>query len=244
MEWGILKRIDTGEKLDRSSYRQSNAGLLLALSCISLLALSLRLYASTDNFWLDEIFTYFIAMEHVSSISDVFFGIKVEHQFLVTLYMYLLGDQPNWIWYRFPSVIMGTGSLALMALAGYRRMRSLALVLALVVTAVSYPLVVYSSEARGYAPAVFFSLAMMVFIESYWRKRNQIWLIGYWSSAAIAILYHPAAVCIYLAIGIWSFVREWRTRGSLLQIGRELALCHAVPFAFMAWLTAVPTLIE
>lgn len=237
MKWHRRDRVDTGDRLCPSPSRRLVVSYFpLALLLISLLALLLRLNASTDNFWLDEIFTYFLAMEQVHSVSDIFSGIKFEHQFLVTLYMYLLGDQLNWMWYRLPSVIAGTGTLALMALVGYRRMRPAALILTLTVAAVSYPLVVYSSEARGYAPAMFFSLAMFAFIKAYWRNGNQSWLIGFWSAAVTAVLYHPAAVCIYLSLGLWSLVREWRFGGGWLREGRKLVLCHAVPLAFMAWL--------
>lgn len=216
--------------------RPAGAYFPFALVMLTLVALLLRLYASTDNFWLDEIFTYFLAMEQVHSVSDVFTGIKIEHQFLVTLSIYLLGDQLNWVWYRFPSVIAGTGTIVLMALIGYRRMRPAALIVTLAVAAVSYPLVVYSSEARGYAPAAFFSLAMFIFVETYWRRRKQLYLMGFWSTSVIAVLYHPAAVCIYLALGLWSLVHEWRLGGGLPRMVCKLALCHAVPLAFMAWL--------
>jgi hypothetical protein len=237
MKWLRRVEIETTVKdcqspAGRSTYEYFPFVLIM----LTLTALLLRLYAAADNFWLDEIFTYFLAMKQVHSVSDIFTGIKVEHQFLVTLSMYLLGDQLNWEWYRLPSVIMGTGTIALMAIVGYRRMRAAALIITVAVAAASYPLVVYSSEARGYAPAMFFSLAMFIFIEAYWRNGNQAWLIGYWSATVTAALYHPSAVCIYLSLGLWSLVREWRFGGGLLRIGRELALYHAVPLAFMAWL--------
>jgi len=212
------------------------AGFAFALIMLSVVALLLRLYAAADNFWLDEIFTYFLAMDQVHGVTGIFTGIKVEHQLLVTLTMYLLGDQMNWEWYRLPSVITGTGMLVLMAMAGYRRMRAVALIVMLAVAAVSYPLVVYSSEARGYAPAAFFSLLMFILLSTYWRHRNQWYLLGFWSASVIAVLYHPAAVCIYLSLGLWSLVREWRLGGGFPQVVRELALCHAVPVAIMAWL--------
>ncbi len=206
------------------------------LVILSAAALALRLYAAADNFWLDEIFTYFLAQDKVHSVIDVFTGIKIEHQFLVTLGMYLTGDRLNWIWYRLPSVITGTGTLALMALVGYRRMSTVALGVTTAVAAVSYPLVVYSSEARGYAAATFFSLVMFVFIEVYWRTRNRWYLAGFWTATILAVLYHPAAVCISLALGLWSLVREWRQGGGFPRIVRELAWCHGIPLAFMAWL--------
>jgi hypothetical protein len=208
----------------------------LILLVLTFIAFLLRLYAATDNFWLDEIFTYFLAIEQVRAISEVFTGIKVEHQPLVTLTMYLLGDQLNWVWYRLTSVIMGTGTLLLMAWAGYRRMTSATLLFTLAVAAVSYPLVVYSSEARGYAPASFFSLAMFIFLDAYWRRGNQAYAMGFWAATALAILYHPAAVCVYISLGLWSFVREWRHGGGLLRVARELALLHAVPVIAVACL--------
>jgi hypothetical protein len=216
--------------------RQPGPYFAYGLAILSVAALALRLYAATDNFWLDEIFTYFLARDKVHSVIDIFTGIKIEHQFLVTLGMYLTGDQLNWVWYRIPSVITGTGTLALMALAGYRRMRTPALTVTVAVAAVSYPLVVYSSEARGYAGAAFFSLAMFVFIEAYWRNRNRWYLAGFWSATMLAVLYHPAAVCISFALGLRSLAREWRQGGGFPRIVRELAWCHGIPLAFIAWL--------
>jgi hypothetical protein len=211
-------------------------GLWYGLGILSVVALAVRLYAASDNFWLDEIFTYYLARERVHSLIDVFTGIRVEHQFLVTLGMYLLGDHLNWVWYRLPSVITGTGTLALMALIGHRRMGRAALIVTMAVAALSYPLVVYSSEARGYAPATFFSLAMFALLEAYWRRRNVAFLFGFWTASVVAVLYHPAAICISLALGSWSFVRECRVGGGLPRVVREWAFGHAIPFAFFAWL--------
>jgi hypothetical protein len=237
MKWLGRGEIDADwNGLQSPSGRPAGAYFPFAVVMLTLLALLLRLYASTDNFWLDEIFTYFLVLEQAHSVSDIFSSIKFEHQFLVTLYIYLLGDQLNWMWYRLPSVIAGTGTIALMAVVGYRRMRSAALTVTLAVAAVSYPLMVYSSEARGYAPAAFFSLSMFGLIEAYWRNGKQAWLIGFWTSAVIAVLYHPAAACIYLSLGLLSLSREWRIGGGLPRVVRELALCHAVPLTFMAWL--------
>lgn len=230
----------TSEKfIECNPQRSASKSLFIIISFIILLALSLRLYAATDNFWLDEIFTYFLATEHVRSVNDILWGIKIEHQFLVTLYMYVLGDQQYWFWYRLPSVILGTGCLVFMGLLGYRRMGTATLIGMLALAAVSYPLIVYSSEARGYAPATFFALAMFYTIEKYWQKNNQFWLLGYWIAAVIAFLYHPASVCVHLSFGLWSFIRELRAKRGFPSICKELALCHGVPFAVIAALYLV-----
>jgi len=180
MKWFGLRQIESdGNGCQSPAERPTGAYFPVALVMLTLVALLLRLYAAADNFGLDEIFNYYLAMYQVHAVSDIFTSINIEHQFLVTLSMYLLGDQLNWVWYRLPSVIAGTGTLALMAMVGYRRMRPVALIVTLAVAVVSYPMVVYSSEARGYAPAAFFSLAMWVLIEAYWHHRNKVWLIGF-----------------------------------------------------------------
>jgi hypothetical protein len=165
MKWLRQEEIDADLKGCQSSARRTlDVYSLFALGMLILMALLLRLYAAADNFWLDEIFTYFLAMNPVHAVSDIFAGIKIEHQFLVTLSMYLLGDQLNWEWYRLPSVIMRTGTLALMTIVGYHRMSAAALIVMVAVAAVSYPLVVYSSETRSMRLLRFF----VVHVHRYW----------------------------------------------------------------------------
>jgi hypothetical protein len=222
--------LDASDPVDRSA--SGKPGLYVGLGALILIAFLLRLYAATDNFWLDEIFTYYLAVGQVHSVADVFTGVRVEHQPLVTLTLYLMGDSANWLLYRLPSVISGTGVLALMAWAGYSRMSKKTLLATVAVAAVSYPLVVYASEARGYAPAAFFSLVMFVLIDAYRRRRNAWYLPGFWLATALAVLYHPAAVCIAFSLGLWSVVHEWRVGGGVGRGVRELALCYAVPLVF------------
>jgi hypothetical protein len=131
-----------------------------------IVAFGLRAVAASDNFWLDEVFTYYLAMD-MRSCWDAITKVRIDHHILNTMYMYLVGDQSNWAWYRLLSVVTGTVSVLLLlyAVAGSGLVGTVSV---LFLSCLSYPLVVYSSEARGYAPAIFFSLCSFLLIQRYW----------------------------------------------------------------------------
>lgn len=208
----------------RPHSRWFTAGLI----CLSLAALAVRLYAASDAFWLDEIIAYFLAMNEVHSARDIFFGIKIEHHFLVTLEMWLAGDRLNWLWYRLPSVLAGTGMIIVSGRIAARRLRTgTALVIAAMVS-VSYPIVVYSSEARGYAPAAFFSLLAFSALDSWLTRRSRNALATYWLAMITAVFYHSTAVCVLLSLGLWSVAREYRKEKGILRLARNLTITHGL----------------
>ena len=75
---------------------------------------------------------------------------------LNTLWIYAVGDRPTWFAYRLFSILTGSAAIAATGLA-LRRVGRVESLVAAVLVAASYPMIVYSSEARGYAPAVFFA---------------------------------------------------------------------------------------
>jgi hypothetical protein len=126
--------------------------LVVALSAL------LRLPGLFTDFWLDEIWSYNVATQ-VHSIPDVLVSdaarIDNNHP-LNTLLIRAIGPKrPIWL-YRFPAFISGIGTVYLAARIMRRSGRNQSLAAALLV-GVSFPFVFYSSEARGYAPAVFFA---------------------------------------------------------------------------------------
>jgi hypothetical protein len=124
----------------------------------------LRALPSTNDFWLDEVWTYFSVMQLASPL-EVF--TKIHHSnnhHLNSLLFYLLGDQRDWSVYRIPSLLAGIGSIALAAGFAARR-GALDAVFASLLTAFCFALIHFSSEARGYATAVFFALAGLWLLE-------------------------------------------------------------------------------
>ena len=84
--------------------------------------------------------------------------------------MVICGRQANWFVYRIPSVLAGVGTVALAARAA-RRWGWLAAGVACLLTGSSYMLIVYASEARGYALAGFFALAAFLLLDRFLRAR-------------------------------------------------------------------------
>src|SRR5262249_6510748 len=123
-----------------------------------LLAAALRIPGLLTDFWLDEVWTWALIRQQVTSWTDVFTKVRMDNSHpLVTLLMHLVGDQRNWMIYRIPSYLAGVATIPVAARIGLRRGACQGVAVA-AVFALSYPMIVYSTEARGYAPVVFFAL--------------------------------------------------------------------------------------
>jgi 4-amino-4-deoxy-L-arabinose transferase-like glycosyltransferase len=157
------------------------------------------------------------------------------NHYLQSLWLYALGDAPAWR-LRLPSFLAGSASIALCAALGWRRGRLEAL-LAAWLCALSFALVHFSSEARGYAGIVFFALAAQWALEADLaapRLRrallfgacvvagflSQLVFVFYWGGAAAQMLWH------------------WRAL-PLPVLARRLLERHALPLLVLAWLYAV-----
>ena len=132
---------------------------IIIIAAIVIAAAALRLPGIFTDFWLDEIWSLNIA-KSVHSPADVVLSeaarIDNNHP-LNTWYLYALGDVRHWWLYRLPALATGIASVIVVAHAMWRRSATEAIAAALIV-ALSFPLVFYSSEARGYGLAVFFAL--------------------------------------------------------------------------------------
>lgn len=158
----------------------------------------LRLRGLFTDFWLDEIWGLRIALAAPSWIALVTQIHSDTNHPLVSIFMYAIGPVRHWEWYRLLSFVCGLGTMFAVRDRTYR-----------VLAALSFPLIVYSSEARGYAPAAFFLLL------AYVTPRR--WLFGI--AIVLAILSHLSAVAVYL--GFLVARRDWKL--------------HVFPCAFGIW---------
>ena len=126
---------------------------LLLWSAFSLLIVA----AARGDLWLDEIWSLGFALDS-SSAADVFCRFKHDNNHVLnTLYLYLVSHADDFMVFRTLSVLSGIASLWLLTwIAGQERRKTEAM-LVLIMAGSSYPLLLYFSEARGYAPAVFMS---------------------------------------------------------------------------------------
>ncbi len=211
-------------------------GLCLLLGLAGLL----RWGASRGGLWLDELWTLGPdVLGKITQPGQVFTTIHHENNhYLNTLVGWGLGpDQAAWK-YRFPSVLAGMLTVACGWSIGRRRSCEAAWLVAIVL-AVSYPLVHYGSEARGYALAVAGAVAGVDLRERLWNRPGALTAFAAGMVETLGLLAQPVLIC-HLA-GLAAFVGwlAWQRgsgqdRRALWQLA-ALALPGSI-FAVLYWI--------
>lgn len=209
----------------------------LALAVLIAVFGGLRLAASLDDFYIDEIWSFFLARQ-MGSLTDVF---KLNHDnnhILNTAYLYFIGGEPHtisgspsFLLHRLLSVVTGTVSMWLIWKIAVKKGRVEAFT-ALVLAGLSFPLIVYSSEARGYGPQMMFALASFLFCREYLSGRGALYAVLLWVAAVAAFLSHSSFIYIYAGLIFWSaYVEATHRRPGQAML--RLAMLHAVPLVFL-----------
>jgi hypothetical protein len=208
-------------------------GLIAAVALLVVAATIVRLWAAQDQLWMDEIWSLIVFASDAKSPLDIFTFHHDNNHYLNTLWMYVLGPyQKNWFWYRLPSVIAGVATVPLAA-AIARRWGTFAAIAAAVLTSASYMLIVYASEARGYATAGCFALVAFLALDR-WLSRPRARSGALFACATIlGTLSHLTFVQFYFAALVWSAVVCWKQADTARQAVTRLALLHAVPMCFL-----------
>lgn len=171
----------------------------LALAIVGL-GLGLRLQSAGGDLWQDEIWS----LNHAAAMTawhEAFWKVIHDNNHpLNTLYLYLLGpDREPWL-YRLSAVF--AGGLSIIA-AGWAvaHGRAPRLLLAMLLTAVLYPLVHFGSEARGYGSMILFAYLAFIAVD---RSRNPTdgarWLFGL--AVTLGALSHFSILPIVFAMSI------------------------------------------
>ncbi len=210
---------------------------LILAACLALFA-ALRLLAAAGDFYVDEIWSFFFARQLTSPL-DAFRLNHDNNHILNTLYLYLLGGKPfvfdgkpTFMPHRLVSVITGTASVWLLWKIASRRGRVEAFA-ALFLGGLSFPLVLYSSEARGYGLEMMFALASFLLARRYMDGKGAWTAVLFWAAAILAFLSHSSFVFIYLGLLIWTSVEQMRSHPVKTALGRTVFV-HLVPASFLA----------
>ncbi len=197
-------------------------------------AFVLRLPGMFHDFWLDEVWSYQLVRGLVASPLDLVTRLPIDNNHpLNGWFLYVLGDQRAWVVYRIPALLMGTACVALAGSIMLRRGRPHAIA-AMVLVGFSYPLILYSSEARGYAPMVFFALLAIDAHDRYMAAGGWLPLTTLWLAAILGFLSHLTFFHVYGALVLWTTIAAFaRSRTSAAACAR-VARCHTVPLVFLA----------
>lgn len=222
----------------------------LVAGLVALVAFLLRLGASLDEFWLDEIWSWALVREQARSPLDILLVIRHDNNHpLNSLWLYLLGPDVDWRWYRLPAVLFGTATV-LLARQIVRSDGPQAVAAITVLMLPAYLLIHYSSEARGYAGLLFFFAAATLLLTRLLpaagtplvgRLDRRWWLqiVGFWLCLTGGMLSHASFVSAEIALGLWSLTRIVRTRGTWTRRATLLALLFGVPLLNTALLWLV-----
>lgn len=203
---------------------------------ILLAAAALRAPGMFHDFWFDEAWSHQLVREVVSSPIDILTRLHIDNNHpLNSFFLVALGDQSAWAVYRIPSLVFGVGAVLLAGLVMARRGRAHALA-AMVLFGCSYPLVLYSSEARGYSAMVFFALLAILSHERYLGTRGWPALAVFWTAVVLGFLSHLSFVHAYGAILVWAVVHARQRSANLHDALASVTATQAVPLVFLAGL--------
>ncbi len=190
--------------------------------------------AARGDLWFDEIWSLSLARK-AKTIADVFIRLHHDNNHpLNTLFLYCMGDQKGLIVYRLLSVLAGLGSLLLAGHVARRDWGHTEALCSMVFMGSSYPLLIYFSEARGYALAIFLGLASYAAL-GLPRERNSWKQVAlFWSTSVLGILAHASFVMLSLAFALWGVAREFQVGERRGRAARRLIVLHATPLLFFA----------
>ena len=213
--------------------RGGYGGLGLVFLIIFAAAAALRLIAAQDEFWLDEIWSLAAFVQTPHAFREVFTFHHDNNHYLVTMWMDLLGPQQrNWVLYRVPSIVAGMGTVILAACFARQWGRWAALSAGLL-TASSFVLILYASEARGYALAGFFSLVALLAVDHYLRATNWLACTIFAIATMLGILSHLTFVQFYAGTCAWSLAAMLQQAAPWRQRITRLVALHAFPFCLL-----------
>jgi hypothetical protein len=204
-----------------------------SIGAVIVFAALLRAPGLFSEFWLDEIHALSSATDIRSAI-EVFTGIHHDsNHWLVSLWMHFVGPGASFWLYRLPSFFAG---IAAVLFAGwFAEVEGSQAGLTRLLAATSFPLVFYSSEARGYSIAALAALAFLLYLVRWTATCKARFFTASSIAAVLGLLAHPSFVLVLAASIVYSLVLAGRAGAAL----RSVLLPFAIPTALSTALVAL-----
>lgn len=195
---------------------------------LALLALLLRVIAAMGDLWLDEVWSLRLVAE-IQNPLNIFGRLKHDNNHpLNSLWLWCCGSQASVLAYRSLSIVSGV--LAVYAAGAFLQKRGLPVAIFTWLTlGLSFPLIHYSSEARGYAAEMLFAVTLVGAMERHENENHRLrWAIVGAASTLAGCLAH--ATFLFAVAGIWCVL-----------LGRQFVLRAKIQVAVLL-LVAMPVL--
>jgi len=195
-----------------------------ALLAIIVIGCSLRVVSATGDLWVDEIWSLDqIAVARASGAWRDWIALYFHDNShaLNTLYLSAIGPDAPMIVTRMLSLVSGIGTVIVAAAIGWRRSPGEGLLL-MGLTALSYPLVHYAGEARGYGPMLLACYAAFFVLDAYLRRPTKSRLIGFVTITVLGFLAHLTFVVVLAGLGAWALISTYRDRRDVISTAAAL----------------------
>ncbi len=156
-------------------------------------------------------------LEPITSLGQIIWGINHDNNhFLNSFYLYLTGlDEPVMI-QRALSVALGSAAILAAGLAVRRCGRATALA-AMLLFAMTHPMVHYSSEARGYSGLVLFLLIALIFLQRELDRPALLNVDALGAAIGLGLLSHLTTAAAAVTLGAWTGLVAWHRTRSFRQ---------------------------
>ena len=202
---------------------------------ITATGLWLRLHAADSDLWLDELWSLAL-VSRIHSAGAVFWNINhANNHFLNSLWMYGIGQNATVFLYRLPALIFGTAAIPV---AGWvaRRHGMVAILAVMLLFSINFIMIDLSSQARGYAGLVLFTLLAIGFSASALDLKQprltdrSSWLLGV--CVMLGFLSQIIMMQTVAVIGLWTLRTRFSQTGPTLRTVWDTAVVMA-PSAFL-----------
>jgi uncharacterized membrane protein len=185
-----------------------------------------------NDLWMDEIWSIELIRELHSALGVFTQTHHDNNHYLNSLFIYFCGQRGDWPGYRILSELAGIGTIVLAWLIGARQDKWTAF-FSMFLVSFSYVAILYSSEARGYAPLVFFCFLCFLSLQSFFDKPRWQMAALFSLSAVLGLTSHLTFIIFLSASLIWFWVRLLRLKFPIRTIIGWTAACYAAPFIYL-----------
>ncbi len=215
--------------LQASNSQRIDGRTLAALIGIVGASLGLNIASAMGDLWIDEVWSLLkLPGADIDWLAFRSFFFHDNNHPVTSLYLWLVGDGAPPVTHRGLSVASGTGSVIVGALIGLRRSPAHG-VLAALALAVSYPLVHYAGEARGYAPLMLCALACFDLFERYLERPRPALATAFGIVSIVGLFSHMGCIFVMSGLGAWGIAHFYRERASIRFVVLELVKLFAAP---------------
>lgn len=189
--------------------------------------------AALGDLWFDEIWSINFARQ-ADSVFDIFFRLQHDNNHpLNTLFLYFVEGQGSFFLCRLLSVLSGIAAIILLSRVALREKGYAEALVCVMLFGTSFPLILYFSEARGYAPAIFFAvLAYTVLSQNLDDLRPHRVLI-FWTATLLGVLSHSTFGIVWAALLVMNLAGAIEAAGSRGKRLFNIAIHQAPTFIIL-----------